>query len=237
MKYVYTGPSWANSSYPVQPSTPITSLAKEWKIPFINTSKPGSSVLDRIAYIKTLKLNLPIIWIYNEPTLDLKDLLGVSYAEFLTRKDWLDLWHECNQKCLKEISSLGVPVLLIGGHSDITDCDYSNITVGHKSWQKYLAELAGMPVTNGVVQVDMDDGGNFSVDFCWGSEVIHKFMHQHPEISPDSELVNSMWNMYFFWGQLEKANLFYQVHPNFQGNKKFAEFLKPTVEKFIEENQ
>lgn len=234
MKYIYTGPSWARSSYPLH--TQSTNLAKEWNIPFVDASQPASSVLNRVAYIKNLKLNLPIVWIYNEPLNDLESLTGISHAEFLSRSDWLSLWHECNRKCLNAVASLGVPVLLIGGHSDVVDCDHSNIIIGHHSWQKYLAESVNMRIEDEKIHVKMDDGGNFVVDRCWGAEVIHKVMHENPHINPDPVLVDHIWDIFFFWQQLEKSDVFYEVHPNLKGNLLFAQHMIDTVEKFIQDH-
>ena len=83
----------------------------------------------------------------------------------------------------------------------------------------------------------MDDGGDFFVSTCWGAEVLHKFMHENPHITPSVEVTNAVWDIFFFWKELEKANLFFDVHPNYQGNTLFAEFLKPTVIKFLQDNQ
>ena len=234
MSFIYTGPSWAASSYPV--GTTATNLAKEWGLPCNNYSKPGSSVLGCLKSIKT-NSSLPIVWVYNEPLGCLTEATGLTKAQFIQRSDWRDVWEDCNQFCLKAIDDLNKPVLLIGAHSDIVNCNYSNITVGHASWQKFLAQQAGMTVDNDSVYVTMEDGGNFNIQHCWGGEVIHRFMHENPDISPSVEITNAVWDIFFFWKELEKANLFHDVHPNFQGNKLFAEFLKPTVEKFLEDNK
>jgi len=234
-KYIYTGPSWADSSYPVTNSS--TNLAREWDIPYIDQSQKGTGVLGLVDNIKKLDLKLPIIWIYNEPILNLKTITGISIDNFLQRSDWKDLWNECNQHCLSAIASLEVPILLIGGHSDIVDCNHSNITVGYDNWQKWLAQQAGLTVDNGIVSVTMDDGGDFLIEHGWGAEIAHRYLRKHPAIDPDPGLMNSIWDIFFFWKELEKANLFYEVHPNLRGNQLFAEFLQPVVAKFIKENQ
>ena len=234
MKFVYTGPSWAASSYPL--GVGATSLAKEWGIPYANYSQPGSNVMGCIQSLKKAPA-LPIVWIYNEPLGCLTEATGLSKEQLVQQSDWQDVWEECNQFCLSAISNLNRPVLLIGGHSDIVNCNYSNITVAHPSWQKFLAQQAGMSVTNDEVYVKMDDGGNFTVKHCWGGEVMHRFMHENPDIAPSIEITNATWDIFFFWKELEKANLFYDVHPNLKGNKLFAEYLKPMVDKFLEENK
>jgi hypothetical protein len=235
MNFTYTGPSWAASSYPIEDAT-ATNLAKLWNIPYLDQSRPGSSVLPCVKMIKKEKSSAPIVWIYNEPLGDLVEITSIGYKEFLARPDWKDIRKECNQYCLTAISSLNRPVLLIGAHSDIVDCNHANITVGHHSWQKFLADQADMITRKGKINVKMDDGGSFSFRNCWGAEVIHRKMHSWPDISPDSELVNNIWDIFFFWKALEKADLFYEVHPNRRGNMLFAEHLKPTVIKFLEDN-
>ena len=235
MKYIYTGPSWANSSYPITDHS--TNLAREWGIPYIDMTQKGVGVLAQVQSIKKLNSKLPIIWVYNEPILNLETITGISIDNFLQRSDWKDLWNECNQHCLSAIASLGVPVLLIGGHSDIVDCNHSNITVACDSWQKWLAQQAGLTVDNGVVSVKMDDGGDFLIKHGWGAEIAHRYLHEHPAINPDPGLMNSVWDIFFFWKELEKANLFYEVHPNLQGNQLFAKFLLPTVTNFLQESK
>jgi len=235
MNFTYTGPSWAASSYPVTDSN-VTNLSRLWDIQCKDQSRPGSSVLSCVKMIKKEKSSAPIVWIYNEPLGDLIEITGMEQKEFLARLDWKDIQKECNQYCLNAISSLNRPVLLIGGHCDIVDCNYANITVGHRSWQRFLAEQAGMITRKGKINVTMDDGGSFSFSHCWGAELAHKFMHENPDITLDSELVNNIWDIFFFWKALEKEDLFYEVHPNRRGNVLFAEHLKPTVIKFLEDN-
>ena len=234
MKFAYTGPSWAASSFPMDSTS--TNLAKQWALPYIDFSMVGSNVLQCIDRIKKVN-KLPVIWIYNEPFGCLTEATGITKKQLIQRTDWAEIWEECNQFCLKQISSLNRPVLLIGGHSDIVNCTYPNITVGEKSWQKFLAKTAGMSVTDQHVYVKMDDGGDFTLKNCWGAELIHQFMHEHSEINPSTEITNAVWDMFFFWKELEKANLFYEVHPNNQGNKLFADFLKPIVTNFLQEIQ
>ena len=239
-QFIYTGPSWAHSSYDppdtVEYANP-TNLVKEWQIPCLNLSLPGASVSNRIEAIAKSNVKLPIIWIYNEPLGNLKDAIGMDFNTFIQRSDWLDIWKECNRWCLKEINDIGLPVLLIGAHSDVVDCDFSNITIGHNSWQRYIAKLAGLKVDNNTVYVKMDDGGDYTLNQCWGAEVVHRFIHEHDNIKPSQEITNAVWDIFFFWKELEKSNLFFEVHPNKRSNQQFAEFLLPTVNKFLQETQ
>jgi hypothetical protein len=234
MEFAYTGPSWAASSYPLDSKS--TNLAKEWNIPSINYSMPASNVLSCLSRVNTVR-SLPIVWVYHEPIACLTEATGLSKEQFMQRSDWKDIWEDCNQFCLKAINNLNRPVLLIGAHSDIVNCDYKNITVAHPSWQKFLARQAGMPIKDNTVNVKLDDGSDFFVSDCWGAEILHRFMHENPHITPSIEVTNAVWDIFFFWKELEKADLFFDVHPNYQGNKLFAEHLKPTVIKFLQETQ
>lgn len=176
---------------------------------------------------------MPIVWIYHEPLGCLTEATGLSLEQFLTAPNWQALREDCNQFCLEKISGLGRPVLLLGGHSDIVNCDRPNITVGASSWQKFLAQQANMPVDQGSVFVKMQDGGDFFFNLCWGAEVIHRTMHQHPNIEPTVTLVNAVWDVFFFWKELEKANLFCDVHPNIRANQEFAKKVFPEIENFL----
>lgn len=242
-QFVYVGNSWAAQSFdPLAPgespnlgmiSTRVTNLAKEWEIPHQNISRAGTSNLNRIDAFYNQNIRKPVIWIYGEPTLDLTIITKLTNKEFIQRADWKDIWNECNQHCLSAIDSLGVPVLLIGGHSDIVNCKYNNITIGYPSWQKWIASKAGLFVDTNKISINKNS--EFSIDLCWGAEVIHRFMHQSPNIKPSSDLIDSCWNMLFFWKKLIEAELFYQVHPNYRCTELFAEYLKPTVEKFLQD--
>jgi hypothetical protein len=234
MKYQYTGPSWAVQSYD-SPDLSIypTNLSKEWKIACIDLSQLGSSILNRVEAVKQHEFNLPIIWVYNEPLLDLTAITGLTLDEFVTRKDWSDIREECNQYCLNQINLLPAPVLLIGAHSDIVNCNRPNITVAHPSWQAWLAEKAGMLVSEGRIEVNIVDGSRYGIKNCWGAEYIHRFLHENHHIDPDPSLLNLIWDVYYFWEELERQNWFFEVHPNKRGNVEFAKFLKPTVENFL----
>jgi hypothetical protein len=183
-------------------------------------------------YLK--KSKLPIIWIYNEPLLEVEEFCKISLIDLIKRDDWQEIRSECNQIALSKINKLNVPVLLIGGHSDLFNyCNYSNIHIGHPSWQKFLAEKSGMKIINSIINVTPFDGGNYNLKFCWGAELVHRIIHQFPSITPSNSIVESVWDMYFFWKELEHRNWFFEVHPNKIGNVKFAEFLKPTVDNFL----
>lgn len=238
-RFIYAGPSWAWCSFD-DDSKKIkhTSLNQEWNIPCINLSEQGSTFLQIAKRVKENKnFGLPVVWVYHEPILDLVEITGLSFEEFLKRSDWAEIREECNQHCLNILSKLDVPVFLIGAHSDIVNCNHKNITIGNPSWQKFIAREAGLKVDNSTVYVDMEDGGNFQFDNCWGAEIIHTKMHQHPEIQPYTGLVDSIWDIFFFWKELEKADLFWVAHPNKRSTELFAKHTLPNLNIFLEETQ
>ena len=233
-QYAYVGSSWAVKSFD-PPNLSVgktpTSLAEQWNIPYANLSQVMSSPLERISAVEnyfSLHGKLPIIWIYNEPIADVERITGMPVLEFIQRSDWRSIWNECNQYCLDRINSLETPVLLIGGSTDVVDCNYSNITVGHVSWQKYLAVQAGITVDQNTVYVKMDDGGDYAFNHCWAAELMHKVIHENPKVTPSKEITDAIWDIFFFWEKLKTANLFYDAHPNYRATELFAKLLYPT---------
>lgn len=250
-KFLYIGPSWAAQSFDSPgSSSPSTNLALEWKIPHENLAQNGARILTSVDRIKQDQTNLPIIWIYGEPSFNIKEITGIDDIQFIQRTDWLDLWHQCNQYCLEQISNLGRPVLLVGAPSDITNCDYPNITIAHPSWQRYIASSAGILYNNTIEFEQNLDGMDFGLrhsetncekititEPCWGIDIVHKNIYVCQSIKPNFELVDWTWRMLKFWKYLEDHGRFYDTHPNFVSNKEFAQHLLPIVEKFLEEHK
>lgn len=220
--FVYTGPSWANSSFPILPGNYTTNLAKEWNIPYIDCSKQGSDVMECINLVKNTK-PAPIVWVYNEPLKSIGSATKLTIEQLIERSDWQDIRRECNNFCLKQISDLNRPVFLIGGHSDVLDCNYPNITVGCNSWQKFLVDYVGI--------------NDYDLTYFWGADFIHNCIHMYPDVKPSKEITNAIWDVFQVWEKLEKALIFYKVHPNLKGNRLFANFLKPSIIKFLEDNK
>lgn len=238
-KFLYTGPSWAWSSYPLE-DPGRTNLAKEWRIPYHDLSKPGQNILKCVDQVKKHHQHsdskLPVIWILGEPMLNHNEVLGITMAELVNRSDWQALREEILQQCFRAMNDLGVPILLVGGHSDVGDCDYSNIQIAHPSWQRWLGEQLGIEKIPNP---------------CWGHEIPHLELVQRSTLrsnaltklipdffnsyraKPSHEIVNSMHRMGKYWGELEAGGLFSECHVNAEGNQRFAEFLKPTVKNFL----
>jgi len=131
--------------------------------------------------------------------------------------DWNEIRSSTNKKILKEISELDHPVVLIGAHSDIFDCNHSNITVIHPSWQKFLADTCGV-----------------KLNFGWGAEVAHKFIISNPDIKPSYSIVDAISDTFNSWHKLEMNHLFQICHPNVLGNRLFAKEIKDPLFNWLE---
>jgi hypothetical protein len=230
-QFIYAGPSWAVSSYPDH-VVPATSLLKEWKLPAISVAQCMNSNFDQIKLIRETNSDLPVVFLYCEPILDLEKITGLSLREFVESENWQEIWHICNKQCLEEIQKLPNPVALIGAHSDIVSENTTNVVL-HNSWQKWIGSQCGMDVTNNTINVDPLDGGNYKLLHCWGAEILHLFLHQNPNVKPYPTLLDSIWDVYFFWEELERRNWFYQVHPNYIANVEFAKYTKLDVTNFL----
>jgi len=245
-EFIYTGTSWAVQSFdPLASdeipdssnigkiSTRITNLAREWAIPHYDISKAGTSNLDRVSAFHNLNIrNKPLVWVYGEPLTDLEQITGLTKSELIKRTDWQSIRAECNRHCIDQIASLGVPVFLIGGASDIVDCTHSNIVM-ISSWQKWISQQSGLSVDNNNIYVTIDNQENYKIEYCWSAEIVHYWLHQNPKITPAPGLVDSIYSMFALWKKLEQAGLFYQVHPNYHCTELFAEYLKSDIKKFL----
>jgi hypothetical protein len=220
MKPIYIGPSWAVRSFdtPDDTDTEITSIAKELELDVINLSSLGHSnrmLLQKLkSYLKQnpqAKSN-PIIWFYSEPFIDAWWYEDCPEETFIQSPDWYELRSSTNKKILKEIANLNHPIALIGAHSDIVDCDHSNIEVIHPSWQKFLASTC---------DVELDCG--------WGAEIAHRIISNNPGIKPSYGIVDAVTDTFNSWHRLEMNHLFQICHPNILGNQLFAKEIKDSL--------
>jgi hypothetical protein len=218
MTLLYAGPSWAFQSYNTQDGNEPykTSVFKELQLSAINISKPGGSNKQQLDYIKTNSRyrNNPVIWLYCEPLLDLKHYKGIEYHELIEREDWLSIRKEVNVTILNEINDLGVPVAIIGSHSDVTDCSLPNIEIIEQSYQKCLCDVARIPYN------------------ClgWGPEMMHKSILLHGNLKPTRSLVDEISKTYNVWKQLESNGLFFDVHPTVNGVVEFSAIIKSKLD-------
>ena len=227
-KILYVGPSWATRSYdtPDGSESDYTNLYKElnlenFGIEFLAFG--GASNQHFIDYLTgNYKTNFykkdydAIIWVYCEPLIELK--LQGKMQEFLESEDFWNMRLSANKKILDQLDQIGKPIALIGSHSDIVDCNYKNITVIHPSWQKFLAEHAG---------IELKYGG-------WGAEVAHmQLVTEYKDIKPSNNLVDAITEQFSAWRRLEYHRLFSWCHPNKKGNELFAKKIKNSLYSWI----
>jgi hypothetical protein len=233
-KFLYTGPSWATSSFPLDKNT--TNLPQQWGFDHTDISAFGEGNHGCFRRVKSrADGDVPIVWVYCEPLLSLGPATGMSMAEFVVSDNWRAIRETCNQYCLELINSLPNPVFLIGSHSDIVNFNNHKPTlqIGEASWQKWIAQQSGLVVDGDSIHVTPKDGGNYNFDLRWGADMVHKFLHENPNIDPAPSLLDAIWDVYYFWQYLEEQQWFFEVHPNRRGNVEFAEFLKPKIEQFL----
>ena len=230
-KFICAGPSWAVTSYP-DDALDSTNVANEWSLEHVSVAVKADSVLGQLRAIENLNTKLPVVFFYCEPLLDLKEIAGVTLKDFVQSENWEEIWHQCNSYCLNAIDQIENPVALIGAHSDITSSNTSSFILDD-SWQKWLASQAGMDVENGIINVNPADGGNYKLSRCWGAEIVHRFLHTTPDLEPHPTLLDAIWDMYFFWEELQKRNWFFEVHPNYLANVEFAKYTKDKVKDFL----
>lgn len=231
-EFVYAGSSWAVTSYPDTDEHPATNLLREWNFSAFVTARKADSNLGQLKKITNLDTNLPVVFLYCEPLGDLEEITGLTLEQFVTSENWQEIWNQCNNACLCAIDKLKNPVALIGAHSDIDINNTTSFVIEH-SWQKWLAQKTGMKVKDSVIQVTPSDGRSYSLANCWGAEVVHRFLHFNPGINPHPSLLDAVWDIYFFWEELQKRNWFFDVHPNYIANVEFAKYTKDSIKNFI----
>ena len=234
-KFFYTGPSWAKNSYPIDTTT--TNLAQQWGFDHIDGAGLGEGNHGCLSAAQRHANDMPIVWVYCEPLLSITPATGMSMEEFVVSENWQSIRETCNQYCLNLINSLPNPVFLIGAHADIVNFtnQKSTVTIGEPSWQKWMAQQSGL-IVDDCIHVTPKDGGNYQFNYCWGAEIVHRFLHQNPTIKPTPSLLDAVWDSYYFWQYLEEQGWFFEVHPNRHSNIEFSKLLKPKIEKFLIES-
>jgi len=212
MNILYTGPSWANRSYDRDDEYPITNLYKELSLNVIDITTAGSNNIEMLhktqRYINKTSID-KIIWVLSEP---ISQLSNSKSIEMLQNKNYQIVRKQLINSLLFQLNKLNIPVGIIGAHSGIGDIDtikYNNISIIHNSWQQFLCDYASV--------INLAD---------WGADPLHVTLINNPNITPDNKVVTDIFNCFLTWENLEKHNLFYQVHPNFNGTKLFAKHIR-----------
>jgi hypothetical protein len=216
-KILYVGSSCAYRSYDTMDGTEsdYTNLLKELELSAVNLSRRGLSNMECLDLVNQYEGHYDaIIWVYCEV---ISDCLHEFKQNFIESENFWALRSKMNQKILDMINRLGCPVGLIGGHSDVVDCNQTNITVIHPSWQKFLANQVG---------VDLEHG--------WGAEVAHRYaMYEFKKSKPSKAMIDLTSDTLRAWTQMEMSGVWFGVHPNRKGNELFAKEIKSSVQSFI----
>lgn len=218
--YNYVGPTWAQRSFD-PPGVAQTNFAKSWQLDYVEyvfPSTPPGTIANKLK-----SLNGPTVWIYSDPWGDIPEITGCSHAEYVTRTDWFDIWKEANQKILSKINALNVPVFLIGAHCDVIDCNFSNITVGHSSWQKYMAEQLNLVVNNDIVVSDR------TIKHCIAQEIYFRYFYENPDINVNPGLHDQIIDQWLLWDCFHQQGLMYDHHPTWASYRQFANYLRPRL--------
>jgi hypothetical protein len=219
-KILYVGSSWASRSFdtPDGSEKDYTNLASELNLPVVNLSKLGISNMEILDIIKNYKKEYDaVIWVFTEPLTD-PTWDATKMKDFFESENFWEMRLELMQNSFKYIASIGCPVALISGSSDIINCNHDNITVIHTSWQKFLAKS---------VNVDLQHG--------WGVDTAHRMlMMDAQDIVPSMAVLDLVSDTFKSWHQLELKRVFNWCHPNKNGNKLFATEIAQSLNAWID---
>jgi len=158
----------------------------------------------------------------------------VEFArDFLISEDPVNIVKDLEQQFYSQLNSLGIPVALIGAHTDVECESYENITVIHSSWQNFLGQQCGLKSFYG-----------------WPADVAHRWLQgivipdrgppEHFELGtrPSKSVVDEIHKLFTInWKILEKNKLFKGPHPTILGNQLFAQEIKQSVNNWIDKHQ
>jgi hypothetical protein len=223
-KFIYTGPSWAELSYELLINFTIwpnyTNLALEWNLNCYNVAKRANSNYNCIDSVKALNKDTPVVWLLCEPLIHIYYQTTYKIKDYLTAKDHLSYRQEELQQQLVAMNDLGLPIGIIGSHSDIRQSDiagFKNLSIIHPSWQNFLANEAGIQPN----------------EYNWGYDVAHLMLFKNKNIQPSDQLIMDTYDGLEFWHELQNKKVFFDVHPNKLGTIKFAKHIKQQVVDFI----
>jgi len=192
---------------------------------------------------------------------------GSSVEEFietlLCSGDWRTARLKLFDMSLKRMNELGNPIGILGSHSDIFPEQveqYENLTVIESSWQKHIAEKCDIdPLENYIgpdfyhqtIKIFLKDK---EIVEHMSKHNIDKHIHDPDksgklmdmimnrkkidwESKIDSDLINTVYDVYNHWERFEENKLFNWVHPSIQGNKIFYNKVKYKIKEFIDDNK
>ena len=247
MHTLYLGPSWAVQSFesthglddPVK-----TNLAQELELfDYTSLALYANSNLDQLQEAEAFMQQHPelapfrIVFVMANSLQDGYKIAGVSQVDFarafLTSEDPVGTIKTLEQQFYHRLNSLGIPVALIGAHTDVEYESFDNITVIHPSWQNFLGQRCGLNSFYG-----------------WPADVGHRWLQgivipeygppEHFELgtNPSPVVVDEIHKLFNVnWRILEKNKLFKGTHPTILGNQLFAQEIKQSVNNWIDKYQ
>jgi hypothetical protein len=244
MHTLYLGPSWAVQSFesPGGEHDPVkTNLAQELGLTdYTSLALYANSNFDQLTLAQEFIQQHPelapfrIVFVSANSLSYGHKIFNMSRVEFaktfLQSNDPLDLVQSLEQQFYQRLNQLGVPVALIGAHTDVTCQSHDNITVIHPSWQNFLAQRCGLNSVYG-----------------WAADVAHGWLQgivipevgdpEHFDLgrNPSPVVVDEIHKIIFdTWMELEKHKLFRCVHPNILGNQLFAKEIADSFNQWID---
>ena len=246
MHTLYLGPSWAVQSFetPAGNDTVRTNLAQELELTnYTSLAQYACSNLDQLQQAQNFISQHPelapfrIVFLTANSLQDGYKISGVAQVDFarafLTSEDPMRTIKILEQQFYRQLNALGVPVALIGAHTDVEDESFDNITVIHPSWQNFLGQQCGLNSFYG-----------------WSADVGHRWLQgivipergppEHFELgtNPSKAVVDEIHKLFNVnWSILEKHKLWSGVHPNIRGNQLFAKEIKHSVNNWLDKHQ
>lgn len=229
---VFAGDSWALKGYTDQnytcDNTPMLGdkrLTDHWNWPYTHCLTPGKgnlSVLDRLVSLN-VDATVPVVWVYTEPGRDYGRITGHPEFDWITSENIFDIREELNAVILKTMRErIKNPIGLIGGLSDINVelAQSLDLEILHPSWQQWIADTLHSQHFN----------------FGWGASDIG-WRANYNDVTPSKSALFAWDEQIKEWCWWEEHGYFCHEHPTPLANKEFAEYLQPTVEKWLNEQR
>jgi hypothetical protein len=239
---LYLGPSWAVQSFEsTHGEDPVkTNLAQELGLTnYTSLALYAQSNLDQFKRAQQFMQQhaelapFRIVFVIGNSLRDgpLDSVMSeVEWAKiFLVSRDPVDIAMSLEQEFYKRLNTLGVPVALIGAHTDVVCQSHHNITVIHPSWQNFLGQQLGLSQFSG-----------------WAADIAHRWLQgvYIPESGPPARfelgqdpspaVVDEIYKLFKLWKTLERHKLFMDSHPNILGNQLFAQEIAKTFRVWID---
>jgi hypothetical protein len=244
MHTLYLGPSWAVQSFesPGGKHDPVkTNLAQELGLTgYTSLALYASNNFDQLSHARHFIQQHPelapfrIVFVSANSLSHGYEIFNMSRVDFaktfLLSNDPLDLVQSLEQQFYQHLNQLGVPVALIGAHTDVTCQSHDNITVIHSSWQNFLIKHSGLNSVYG-----------------WAADVAHGWLQgivvpkvgelEHFDLGrdPSPAVVEEIHKIIFkTWMEIEKHQLFRGCHPTILGNQLFAKEIADSFNQWID---